>query len=127
MKVSTINAQEVKLCVWEAFAHFNQTIKAHFDAIKSDQNIQLTFIKPDSDVNAIERISSTDCDIAMTDALWVQEYPNNLIPLDSSVENIINERVSSDDPKGIYNDLIDDITYITKDNEKKIYGLVSIF
>jgi len=110
----------VRLCVWENYSLFNKTIVNVFSKINTE--VSLVIIKPDSDVNSIERVTASNCDIAMIDALWMHEYTNNLFPLDNEIiASVVDERIKNDGLK-IYQDLIEDIT-ITTEKEKKIYGL----
>jgi len=101
----------------------NETIKANFNNVNSNPGVQLEFIVPDSDFNAIERVTSTTCDIAMIDPFWALSNGGNMIPF--SYDNDILERVKEDGE--IYSGLMEDITVYDENKNKEIYGLVGFF
>jgi len=114
-----IQAEVVKVCIWKRYSYLNETIKANFNNVNSNPGVQLEFIVPDSDFNAIERVTSTTCDIAMIDPFWALSNGGNMIPF--SYDNDILERVKEDGE--IYSGLMEDITVYDENKNKEIYGL----
>jgi len=113
----------VKICIWKNYSYLNDTIIALYNTYNKNPGNQIQFIIPDSDFNAIERVTSTNCDISMVDPIWTISHSSNMVPL--TIDSEIEERINSEN--GIYKDLLEDVTIYDEKKKKEVFGLVSFF
>jgi len=114
-----INAEIVKICIWKNYSYLNDTIIALYNTYNKNPGNQIQFIIPDSDFNAIERVTSTNCDISMVDPIWTISHSSNMVPL--TIDSEIEERINSEN--GIYKDLLEDVTIYDEKKKKEVFGL----